>query len=839
MTREQHTFCRICEAHCGLVVGVDEREDEERIVRIRPDRDHPVSKGYACLKGTGAGGVHHDPARLNHPLKRVGDGFERVTWKEAIDEIGSAIRTLVQAHGPRAIAMYRGNPSFFSFQHVLYASAFMEALGSPNLYTSVSIDSNPKFFVATEMFGQSLVQPVPDVRNTELFVCLGSNPFVSQMSIVSMPNATGRLREVVARGGRVVTIDPRRTETARRVGEHLFIQPGSDVYLLLAMLHVVAADGVNATSLRAFANGVDEFLALGGPWTPRRAAALTGIPAGTIVDLARSFRDADGACLYMSTGLNMGPFGSLCYWLIQGLSLVCGQLDRRGGLLVPDGAFDLVGLYQQLESPEVLRRRTLVSEFPSVSGAFPIAALAEEIEAEHPQRVRALIVSSGNPLHSVPGDDLSRAFDRLELRVAIDLYLSETAQRCDWVFPATDMLEHSDFPLGWMLLQERPYAQFTEAVVEPKFERRDEWRIFSDLAVACGLPAFGPTVCNVPPRLNALLRRLPGSLEFRPDHLLALLLKLGGKTSLKELRANPSGVLMPPNRPGTFLGRRVPTPDGRVQLVPPKITRDLARAEAFAKHRRAPDSLRLIGLRERKTHNSWFHNHPGVKQPAGNTARMHPSDAAKRGISDGSEIEIDGGATVARLPVKLTDELCEGVIAVPHGWGHSDSGNDRARSLAGEKLQPHDSRWVTARRTAQRPGDHRRSRRSSPTRAEVKVQDTHRFACRDSQCVRSRVVKGMSDKPVVHEPRRDGGVFAAERDGKRSAELTYRNLAQGTVVVDHTFVDPSVRGTGAGLKLLQSLVDWARRSDVRVRATCSFAVAMFEKHADLRDVYDP
>ncbi len=689
MPREQRTFCRICEAHCGLIAQVD----GDQIVRIRPDRDHPVSKGYTCLKGVGAGEIHHDPARVNHPLKRVGDRFEEVSWQTAIDGIGETLRRVIATHGPRSVAMYRGNPSFFSFQHVLYASAFMEALGSPNLYTSVSVDSNPKFFVATEMFGQSLVQPVPDVGHCELFICLGSNPLVSQMSIVSLPNALGRLQEVVSRGGRVVTIDPRRTETARRVGEHLFIRPGTDVYLLLAMLHVIADDGLDSAPLGLVANGVDEFLDIAKPWTPARVAPLTGVRAETINELARSFRDARGACLYMSTGLNMGPFGSLCYWLIQGLSLVCGQLDRRGGLLVPEGAFDLVGLYQQLETPEVSQRKTLVSEFPAVSGAFPIAALAEEIETDHPERVRALIVSSGNPLHSVPGADLSKAFDRLELRVAIDLYLSETAQRCDWVLPATDMLEHADFPLGWMLLHERPYAQFTEAVVPPKFERRDEWRIFSDLAIACGLPAFGPTVCNLPPRLNRMLKWLPGSLEFRPEHLLALLLKMGGKTSLAELRAKPSGVLLPPNRPATFLGKRVPTADGRVQLVPPKLVADLARAERYAQRPRDRDALQLIGLRERKTHNSWFHNHPRVKQPSGNVARMHPADAARRGISDGSDIEvcaattephrIEDGPQPARLPVKLTDELCEGVIAVPHGWGHAGSGNQRARRLGG------------------------------------------------------------------------------------------------------------------------------------------------------------
>src|SRR5262245_35764987 len=257
MSVERHrTFCRICEAHCGLVAEVEGHS--QRVLRILPDREHPVSKGYCCAKGLRLGEVHHDRDRLDFPLKRSARGFERIAWSQALSEIGARLRQLRAGHGPRSIGLYRGNPSFFSYQHYLFASAFLEALGSPNAYTSVSVDSNPKFFVATHLYGHPLIQPIADIAHTRLFVCLGSNPAISQMSIIEMPNPVGRLKEVVERGGRVISVDPRRTETAQRVGEHLFIRPGTDAYLLLAMLHVLLLErGVSRREVERHAHGFD------------------------------------------------------------------------------------------------------------------------------------------------------------------------------------------------------------------------------------------------------------------------------------------------------------------------------------------------------------------------------------------------------------------------------------------------------------------------------------------------------------------------------------------------------------------------------------------------------
>jgi len=656
MTTIKRTYCRICEAHCGLTVEVDEQT--QRVGVVRPDRDNPVSKGYCCVKGLGSGAMHDDKERLNYPMKRVGSGFERISWKQAMREIGAKVRELRNELGPRSIGLYTGNPTYFSFQNILMSSAFIEALHSPNLFASHSVDNNNKLHVSTVMYGRSMVHPVPDLDHNNFFMCMGSNPVVSQKSIIQLPNALQRLQSIEARGGRVVIVDPRRTETAQKVGEHVSIQPQTDAYLLMAMLHVIAhEDGVDLRPAKAIAHGVDEFVASAAAWTPERAAAVTGIDASTIRELARAYRNADGAALYMSTGVNMGPFGSIAYWLVQGLNLITGNIDRRGGLLVPRGPFDT------------------------------ISALPGEIDNDDPQRIRALFVSAGNPVHSMPnGAALARAFEKLSLLVSIDIYRNETSAYADYLLPATDMLERSDYPASHAMLQVTPHAQYTPAMVRPKYERREEWRIFSDLALACGAKPWGK-VGNVLPWINRLLARLPGNAELTPDHVLALLMRWGGEVTLEQLKQEPGGVLLPPNEPGSFFGKRVPSEDGKVQLYPSDVAADLPRLQAEESQLRPrPGQLVLIGQRERRSHNSWMHNSPHIRQPSGNRALIHPADAEALSIADGDEIEIGTDQGAVRLLVRLTDEMRPGVLAVPHGWGHKGVPVQRAAALPGANI---------------------------------------------------------------------------------------------------------------------------------------------------------
>jgi len=679
----QKTYCRICEAHCGLDVTLD----GETVVAVKPDKTHPVTQGYACIKGAALGELHHDPDRVNFPLKKVDGAWQRISWPQAIAEIGGKLKALQKTHGKRSIAHYYGNPTAFSMQNLLYSASFMQALGSPNIYASHSIDLNNKFHVADAMYGMVDVHPVPDFEHCEFFLCMGSNPMVSQMSVVAVTHVMDRLKAIEERGGRVVVVDPRRTETAQKLAEHHFITPGTDAWLLLGMAHVITQERpLDRDRVSTHARGLDTLIKAVSAWTPERVAPITGIPAEHIRELATAYAEARGGVLYMSTGVNMGPFGSIAYWLVQALSLITGNLDARGGLVFSQGAFDMSRLIKLMEGQPAQPPRTLKAGWEQVAGAFPVGALAEEIMLDHPERIRGLVVSAGNPLHSVPGNQLAGAFEHLDLLVSIDLYLSETAQQADYVLPATDMLERSDFPLSHLNFQAVPHAQYSPALVAPQFERKPESWIFSQLAQAAGAPLLGPTLMNGPARVNRLLDRLPGLRGLQVDDLLALLLRIGGKTTLAELKRNPQGISLPPPQPGNFLGRRVPSSDGQVDLAPESVVADLSRLEgAAAQYSYDPDHLRIIGRRERRSHNSWMHNNRRIKHDSGIHALMHPEDAQRRGIADGDLIELGDDKTLT-LPVKLSTDIMPGVVCIPHGWGHRQSGLNKARTLPGDNI---------------------------------------------------------------------------------------------------------------------------------------------------------
>jgi formate dehydrogenase len=679
------TYCRICEAHCGLDIDIDSKA--ETILKVRADKTHPVSRGYACIKGIGLDAVHHDSQRLNHPLKKVGNSWQQISWPQAIEEIGAKVKALATTHSPRSIAMYAGNPTFFNFKSVMFVHDFLKSIGSPNLFSSHSIDVNNKLFTATKVYGRSMVHPIPDFDNTQFFMCLGSNPVVSQMSFLLIPNALGELQKIEQRGGKVVIVDPRKTETAEKVGEHVFIRPSSDVYLLLAMLNIMAAQYLPDLDQYDYAaTDIEAFIAIGKEWTPERCAELTGISALSLRELARQYFTADGAVLYMSTGVNMGPFGSICYWLIQGLSLLSGNLDSKGGLIFSQGPFDAVQLAEDLGIGGEEGGRTLQDGWGKVASCFPSNALADEILIDHPEKIRALFVLAGNPVHSIPGNNMPAAMAELELVVSIDIYQNETAMYADYILPATDMLERSDFPISWTSLRATPFTQYTKRVIAPKFERREEWEILSDLAIACGASPFALTTCNALAHINRWLNWLPGDLRLTPDHILALLLRKGGRTTLKQLRDAPQGVPLPAPPVGLFLGVQVPTIDNKMQLAPVALMEDLSRLDDIAQRLLQQQGLVLIGQRERKTHNSWMHSSPFIKHKNSNAVLINPADALARNVTDGDIVTLAGNNSELQLPVKITENIMPGVVVVPHGWGHAASGVASAQQSPGENI---------------------------------------------------------------------------------------------------------------------------------------------------------
>jgi len=682
------TFCRICEAFCGLEVEVS---DADEIVSIKPDADHPVSKGYACIKGVSLTGIHDDPKRVNYPLKRVDGKLKRISWDQAIKEIGDKTAALQKHHGDRCVASYNGNPTYFSFANTFFVSEFVTALGSPNVFCSHSIDCNNKMEASTHLFGMSTIHGVVDFENVDFFMCFGANPMTSQMSFASVINPVAKFKDIESRGGKVVFVDPRKTETADKVGEQIFIKPSTDVFMLLAMLHVIAHENTLDVSVLAdTVDGVDDFIAVAKDWTPERVAVATGVDAQRIRELSLQFSAADGAALYMSTGVNMGPFGTVAYWLLMGLNLITGNLDQKGGVLFPMGPFDVLKLGNDLGVGGFNADRTLKNAWHKVTGNFPAAALTEEIEIDHPERIRALFVSTGNPVHSIPdGDKLSKAMEKLDLVVSIDIYQNDTSEYADYILPATDMLERSDYPTSHMLLQDVPHAQYTEPMVAPKYERRPEWQIYCDIAMAAGAKKSKTNMVSVLGHRNRLFAKIPFVSDYliTPDLILDSLLKSGRQVRLKQLKKAPSGLPLKPNEANALLGKRIFTDNGKVQLYPEKLVNDMPRLlQAFELYKNNSDKLQLIGRRDRRTHNSWMQKNTLIKKPDGNYAMLNSADAKSRGIEHGDDVEVFTELGRVTLPALISDEVVEGVVCVPHGWGHANPNSVIERTLSGENI---------------------------------------------------------------------------------------------------------------------------------------------------------
>ncbi|HZS36890.1 MAG TPA: molybdopterin-dependent oxidoreductase [Polyangia bacterium] len=680
MAETKQTFCRICEALCGLEVTVE----DNRVTEIRPDAAHVATAGFACLKGLKQHQMYASPDRLRYPEKRVGSTWKRISWDEANDEIGKKVRAIRAEHGADAIAMYVGTAAGFSVLHPIFAQGFMTGLGSQSMYSSATQDCANKFAVAREMYGFPFTQPFPDVARTQCLIVVGANPAVSKWSFLQVPNPVKTLREIEARGGKVYFIDPRKTESAKAAGEHVFIRPDTDVFFFLGFLHELLKTGTAAGEARAridaHMTGFEELERLAAPWTPERAAEVTRIPPEKLRELVAAYRAAPGAALYSSTGVNMGSNGSLAFWLQECINAISGNLDRAGGTLVGRGVIDFPAFGKR--TGVLLREdRSRVGDFKAVNDAFPGGVLADEIATPGPRQVRALFVTGGNPLITMANSARLRdAFQKLELLVTVDIYKNETGSLAHYVLPATSPLERADLPFIFPLmlgLQARPYLQATRPMVKPDGEQRDEATIYLDLARASGVKLFGSRVAQSALELfKATHSRFHEDAQpgLPQELLLSLLLRVTKQGSFKRLLKHAHGVLRAPHADDDFLGKRVVTDDGRVHLAPPVLLAQAARRlEAdFARERRLAGKLKLITKRAITTHNSWTHNLDEfvAGDRATNYLYVHPDDAARLGLADGALADVATETATVRVPVKLLADLMPGTVALPHGWGH-------------------------------------------------------------------------------------------------------------------------------------------------------------------------
>jgi anaerobic selenocysteine-containing dehydrogenase len=650
------TFCRVCEPACGLVARVE----DGALTAVRPDREHPVSRGWACNKGIATLDVHRDPDRLSHPLRRTGDGtFERVGWDGAMAEIADRMRAIETRHGDWATAVYIGNPTAFNALVSVGTTPFLQGLGTRQIYTAGTQDCSNKFAASEFVFGSSTVHPVPDFAHTEYCLILGSNPAVSHMSFVSIAEPVETLRAIEARGGKVRFVNPRRIESVKSgVGELIQIRPDTDVYFLAALLHELERiGGFDAQVLAAHGKHVDGLCAFIAPYSPERVAGVTGVAAETIRAVARDWKAARGASVTMSTGVNMGRHGTLCYWLVHMLSFATGNLDRRGGNIESVGYYPTAARAGRVD-PAKTFFDSRFGRMRHVRGSLPGNLLADEILTPGPGQVRALFVIAGNPLLSMAGEPrLREAFAALDLLVSIDIYRNVTGELAHYLLPATDQYERADLTYAGLGLQAQPHVQYTPRVVAPKGERREEWWILARLCKELGFK--GPLDDGDEPDVFARLARM---------------LERGG-VALETLKEQPGGVMLAPLTPGAFYAEQIGTSDAKVDCCP-EIFRDAIAATARELDdwsREPKDRLRLITKRDRFMHNSWFHNVDKLKhrERARNYLFVHPEDARRLGLVDDTVVRVRSAAGEIELPVRVDADLMPGVVAATHGWGHA------------------------------------------------------------------------------------------------------------------------------------------------------------------------
>ncbi len=673
--RVHHRTCHLCEAMCGVVLRLRGRE----VLSVRGDDADPFSRGHVCPKVVGLKDVLDDPDRLREPLRRTAQGWQTVSWESAFDEASERLVALQRRHGKDAVATYYGNPQVHSYGAFLGGIEFARALGSRNRYSATSVDQLPHHFAALAMFGHQFLLPIPDLDRTDFLLIIGGNPVVSNGSLMTAPDVVRRLKALRARGGRLVVIDPRRTETAQLADTHCFIRPGSDALLLLSMLQVIFAEGLARPGrLESMLTGLDAVRTACAPYTPTRVAEATGIDALTIATLARTFAASPTAVCHGRMGASTQEFGALVQWLVQVLNIVTGNFDRAGGAMFTRPAFDLVAMSKSPgQRGSHARRRTRVSSLPEFGGEFPVAALAEEIDTEGEGRIRALVTVAGNPVLSTPnGRRLEAALPQLDFMVSIDFYLNETTRHANLILPPTYGPERDHYDVIFNALAIRNTAKYSAAAFPRTATARHDHEIFSGLCR--GLARHDPS--RRKRGLAALTERW-----LTPRRALALGVRFGPHgagwnpfargLTLARLADQPHGVDLGPLEPA--LPGRLLTRDRRIALAPPELLGDLARLETRIDPGTVepPQTLRLIGRRDPRTNNSWLHNSTRlVKGPRRCTLRMSAADAAARALIDGQSVTVRSRTGAVTVALEVSDELMPGVVSLPHGWGHDRDG---------------------------------------------------------------------------------------------------------------------------------------------------------------------
>lgn len=674
-SRTHYRTCNLCEAMCGIVITLD----GDKITSIKGDKDDPFSQGHICPKATALQDIHADPDRLRHPMRRSASGWQRISWDEAFGEVVQQIQRVQSEHGRNAVAIYQGNPNVHNTGAMLYGAPFIRALRTRNRFSATSVDQLPHHLAALTMFGHQLFIPIPDIDRTDYLLIMGANPLVSNGSLMTAAGVDRRLKAIQARGGKIVVIDPRRTETAQRADAHHFIRPGSDVLFLLALLNVIYAENwVTPARLETVVKGLETVRHVVAPFEPAVVADVTGISAETIHQIATDFVTSPTAVCYGRMGVSTQQFGGLCQWLINVINIVTGNFDEQGGAMFPMPAVDIVGLQAMMGSfGNYDRYRSRVRDLPAFGGELPVATLVEEINTPGAGQIKLLITNAGNPVLSTPnGAQLDSALTTLDFMVSIDIYINETTRHADIILPPTTGLETEHYDLVFHNFAVRNSAKFSPALFEPDEDTRHDWQILRELRDRLERFEVGTK-----PHSADIFRR------FKPRQLLDLGLRFGPYGSrggrlrddgltLFKLRQQPHGVDLGPLQP--VLPQRLFTNDRMIDLAPALLIADVDRAARLLDDDEVSNGfdLRLIGRRQLRSNNSWMHNSARlVKGKNRCTLLINPVDAQARALQSGDRALVSSRVGELSVEVDVSAEMMPGVVSIPHGWGHGRPGS--------------------------------------------------------------------------------------------------------------------------------------------------------------------
>ena len=654
-----HRACHLCEAICGLTIETEVQDDGSTQIRsIKGDAQDTFSRGHICPKAVALQDIQSDPDRLRQPMRRVGSEWQAIDWDEAFALVAERFSAIQERHGKNAVAVYQGNPSVHNYGLMTHSNYFLGLLKTRNRYSATSVDQLPHHLTSHLMYGHGLLIPIPDIDHTDFMLILGGNPLASNGSIMTVPDVEKRLKAIQKRGGKLVVVDPRRSETAAIADQHVFVRPGQDAALLFGLLNTLFEENLGRSSHLAI-DGLDEVRQAIAGFTAEAMSARCGVPATTIRQLARDFAAAESAVCYGRMGVSTQAFGTLCQWLVQLINLVTGNVDRVGGVLCTEPAVDMVA---STSGGNFNRWQSRVSGLPEYGGELPVSALAEEMLSEGEGQIRALVTVAGNPVLSTPnGRQLEQALDGLEFMLSIDFYINETTRYADLILPPTGPLEHDHYDTTFNMFAVRNVTRFNEAVLAKPAGSLHDWEIFVGLAKAFA----GKLGVDLKPTMA-------------PEQMIDAGLRMGAygdksehKLSLATLREHPHGLDLGALKPN--LAGRLKTVNKQVQAAPAVIMADLQR---FAAQPVAQDGeLLLIGRRHVRSNNSWMHNyHRLVKGKPRHQLLMHPADLSQRGLTDGQLVRVRSRVGVIEVEVAASEEMMAGVVSLPHGWGHARPG---------------------------------------------------------------------------------------------------------------------------------------------------------------------